>query len=119
MKAKKSKKAPNYLDYIPVRKEAQKFHENEDGNIVLHVERKSLYDKIAQKLKKTPKCSYYTMDPVGSFVWRAIDGQKTIYTIGQELLSEKGDSVEPLYERLTRYMKILELNSFISYVDHI
>ncbi len=114
MKLKKEKRN-NFLDYIPVRVETQKFHENEEGYVVMHVERKSLYDKIAQILRKrTPKCSYYTLDSQGSFVWNAIDGEKNIYEIGKELKDKFGEEAEPLYPRLAQFVRILDMNRFIT-----
>jgi len=115
VRKKKTDNVKNFLDFIPKRVDAIEYHQDEDENVVLHIERKSFFDKIAQKLKKTPRISYYTLDSIGSFVWLAIDGKKTIYQIGEELKKEKGDSVEPLYERLAKYFQILELNLLVSF----
>lgn len=113
---KKNKGKVNFLDFVPIKVQSQKFEEKEDGTIVMCVERKSLYDKLARFLrKKTPKCSYYTLDALGSFVWRQIDGTKDVFEIGRLVKDEFGENAEPLYERLAKFIQILEMNRFIEY----
>lgn len=113
---KKNKGKVNFLDFVPMRVQNQKFQEKEDGTIVMVVERKSMYDKIAHCLrKKTPKCSYYTLDVLGSFVWQQIDGTKDVYEIGCLVKDEFGEDAEPLYERLAKFIQILEMNRFVEY----
>lgn len=113
---KKNKGNVNFLDFIPVKVESQEFYENEEGNIVMCIERKTVYDKLARLLcKKTPKVSYYTLDIHGSFVWKQIDGSRNIYEIGHLVKQEFGKDAEPLYERLSQFIRILEKNHFVEY----
>lgn len=113
---KKNKGEVNFLDFVPVKVESQKFMENEDGNIVMCIERKSIYDKIARLIrKKTPKFSYYTLDALGSFVWKQIDGTKDVFEIGRLVKEEFAEEAEPLYERLAKFIQILEMNRFVEY----
>lgn len=115
---KKNKGTVNFLDFIPVKFESQQFKEDEEGNIVMCVERKSICNKIVRKLiKESPKFSYYTLDALGSFVWRQIDGVRTVYDIGQLVKEEFGEEAEPLYERLSQFVQILEMNRFVHYVE--
>lgn len=115
---KKNKGEVNFLDFIPAKEETQKFKENEEGNIVMCMERKSVYDRIARVLrKKTPKYSYYTLDSLGSYVWRQIDGERSVYEIGKLVKQEFGEEAEPLYERLSKFVQILEMNQFIQYKE--
>jgi len=113
---KKKKGNVNFLDFVPVRASSQEFYENQDGNIVMCVERKTVYDKLARLLRrKTPKFSYYTLDMHGSFVWKQIDGCRNVYEIGHLVKQEFGKDAEPLYERLSKFIQILEMNHFIEY----
>lgn len=115
---KKNKGVVNYLDFIPAKEQDQKFMENKEGNIVMCIERNTVYDRIARVLKKkTPKYSYYTLDMLGSYVWRQIDGERSVYEIGKLLKQEFGEDAEPLYERLAKFVQILEMNHFIKYKD--
>lgn len=76
---------------------------------------KGVFNKIAQVLFKKPKYSYIELDEFGSFVWEQMDGKKTIYEIGTLVKERFGDKAEPLYERLSQYIKILHNNHFIVY----
>lgn len=113
---KKNKGTVNFLDFIPVKNPKQEFKEDADGRIVMCIERKTLYDRIARLLrKKTPKFSYYTLDALGSFVWRQIDGVRDVHEIGKLVKIEFGEDAEPLYERLSQFVQILEMNRFVEY----
>lgn len=50
---------------------------------------------------------------MGSFIWPLIDGDTTVYDIGQKVAEHFGPDAEPLYERLSVYMKQLENCEFI------
>jgi hypothetical protein len=54
------------------------------------------------------------LDAYGSFVWMAIDGQRTIGEICNLMRREFGDGAEPVHERICAYMKILRNNKFIT-----
>lgn len=113
---KKNKGEVNFLDLIPVKAESQLYKEDEEGNIVMCIERKSMYDKMARLLKKsTPRFSYYTLDRLGSFVWRQIDGTRDVFEIGRLVKEEFAEDAEPLYERLVQFVSILEMNHFVEY----
>ena len=70
------------------------------------MENKGFYNWLAQKLFKRPRFSYIDLDEFGSFVWKQMDGKRTIY----------GDRAEPVVERLVKYFQILYRNHFIGYV---
>ena len=44
-----------------------------------------------------------------------MDGEKSIFQIGQAVREEYGEKAEPLYERLSRFMKILHEQHYIVY----
>jgi len=76
---------------------------------------KGLFDKLAQKLWITPKVSHIKLDRFGSFVWKQIDGSRSLIEIGILVKEEFGDKAEPLYERLAKYFDMLKNNRFVSY----
>jgi hypothetical protein len=43
----------------------------------------------------------------------------TVYEIGQRVKEQFGDKAEPLYERLSTYIKILHENKFVVYMNKI
>ncbi len=104
-------KQNNLLDRIPQVNKEWKLLKN---NIVeVKVENKGFFHTLAQKLYKKPRFSYIELDAYGSFVWQQIDGQKTIYEIGQLLAKEHEGAANQLYERLGKYMAILARNKYI------
>lgn len=111
---KKNKIPENYLEKIPVKSESVGFSVDEKNIVTLELENKGVFNRIAQKLFKKPKVSYIHLDENGSFVWLAIDGEKDILKIGEEVKEHFGEKAEPLYERLAQFIKILENYRFIT-----
>lgn len=104
----------NFLDYVPVISEKNDWHE-EDNIVVIDMKHTGLFDKAAQKFWHRPSVSHIKLDEFGSFVWKSIDGKRDIEQIAKLLKEEFGDDVEPLYDRLVEYLKILYNNGFIKY----
>lgn len=113
------RKQDNFLDYIPKHNALFEFRENKVGNIEIKVQNKGFFNKMAQVLAKRPKYSYIELDGFGSFVWRQIDGQRTVYEIGQLIKNEFGEKAEPLYERLSKFVQILHKNHYVVYQNKI
>ena len=103
----------NFVDKIPVRKAELNWSQDENGNITLEMENKGVANRIAQKLLKKPKTSYIHLDENGSFIWPLIDGERSIFEIGEAVDEHFGEKAHPLYERLTQYFKILEKYGFV------
>ena len=51
---------------------------------------------------------------MGSFIWQYIDGKKTVYEISEYVSEHFKEKANPLYERLIKYLKILESYGFIT-----
>ncbi|WP_249323901.1 PqqD family protein [Wansuia hejianensis] len=110
------KKDDNYLEYIPIKNERIQWRDREDDLIQLIVHRNSLFERIIRKLFFTPDKFKIDLDHIGSFIWKNIDGEKSIYDLGELVKHEfKGDA-EPLYERLIQYLNILKNNKFIELI---
>ncbi len=58
-------------------------------------------------------CIY--LDEFGSFVWNHCDGLQPIYQIAQSLYERFGEKVDPVYERLGAFMRLLAYQKLISY----
>ncbi len=101
----------NYLEKIPSKSDIT-FTTDDKGLITLEVENKGVMNKIAQFIFKKPKVSYIHLDEFGSFVWNEIDGEKDIIKIGGKVKENFGEKAEPLYERLSQYIKTLEKYGF-------
>ena len=110
---KKNKLDDNLLDYIPEKNDELRWEEDE--GVVLFVENRGWANFIAQKFFHRPRFSQIHLDEMGSFIWRIIDGNRSIYDISILVKEEFGDNAEPLYNRLVQYMRTLEAYSFIKF----
>ena len=107
-------KQNNYLDYVFKIKEGLIY--NIDGNevVTVEMENKGFTNRIAQRFFKKPAISHITLEGMGSFIFTCIDGNRTVYDIGLLVHDKYHDDAEPLYERLSVYMKKLEEVGFIT-----
>ncbi|MEE0928206.1 MAG: PqqD family protein [Acutalibacteraceae bacterium] len=112
---KKNTIAANYLDKIPVKNPTIGWTADEEGIVTLEIENKGLVNRIFQKILKKPKITYIHLDENGSFVWPLIDGEKTITELGLTVKEHFGDKAEPLYERLAKFIQILDSYGFITF----
>ena len=110
-----AKKQENYLDYIPAISEKNSWDADGDGKVTIHMVHRGFYAWIAQKFFHRPRVSHIYLDTMGSFIFRHIDGQRTVGAIAELVKAEFGREAEPLYERLVKYMQILRNNGFIYY----
>ena len=109
------RKQENYLEKIPCHKTGLSWSQDADGIVTLEMENKGVANRIAQKLLKKPKVSFIHLEEFGSFVWLSIDGKRDIIAIGELVRERFGERAEPLYERLSTYVKTLHNNGFISF----
>lgn len=107
----------NYLDFVYAIKEDLFWSLNEAGQVVVEMENKGFTNRIAQKFFKKPAVSHITLEGLGSFIFSSIDGKRSIYDIGLLVHDKFGDEAEPLYERLSTYMKRLDQLNFIHKVE--
>lgn len=107
----------NYLDYIPKRNSLLVWEENKNSHVELLLHNKGFYNRMAQILFKKPKISHIELDDMGSFIWKNMDGEKTVFELGKCVKERFDKEAEPLYERLSTYLKTLHDHQFIVYVN--
>lgn len=105
----------NYLENKPIRSANMKWTINDKFMVVLEVENKGIFNKIAQMLFKKPKISFIHLDELGSFVWNLCDGEKSIIEIGEKVEKEFAEQANPLYERLATYFQMLNEYGFVTF----
>lgn len=110
----KKKTSENYLERRPCRKEGLSWQSQEDGKITLVIENRGFFNRLFQVLFKKPKQSFIHLDEMGSFLWPKMDGEKDILALGEEVKAAFGEQAEPLYERLAKYVQILESYGFVT-----
>lgn len=105
----------NYLEKIPAHPAHIPFETDENGIVTLAVENKGVFNRVAQVLLRKPKVSYVHLDAHGSFVWRCMDGERSILALGDDVKAHFGEEAEPLYERLATFFKILDSYGFVEW----
>ncbi len=53
------------------------------------------------------------LDDLGSVVWENSDGQKNVKEIGEILAAKFGSDIEPIYERLSKFLIQMHKGKFI------
>ena len=106
----------NFLDFIFKIKEDLTWSADEAGRVTVHMENKGMVNRLAQRFFKKPKVSHIELQGMGNFIFTKIDGKLSVYEIGKLLHEEYKEDAEPLYERLSVYMKKLEDIGFIDRV---
>ena len=109
----KNKKAENLLEKIPQRLPSVGWTKDEKGLVTLELQNKGIFNRAAQLILKKPPVSYIHLDENGSFVWLQLDGEKNILKIGEAVKEHFGSAAEPLYERLTQFIRLLEEYKFV------
>ncbi len=113
---RKFNKRRNFLEMVPIKNEKIKWYQLDSGCVQLQIHRDRCLERAVRLLFKTPTTMKVDLDEYGSFVWRAIDGQRNMASIASDFKSTFGEAVEPLYERLGTYMAILRNNQLIRVV---
>lgn len=112
-----SRKKKNFLDLVPVCNPEYEWEEDAEGIVTVHVKNKGFYNWLAQKMFRRPPVSRIALDEYGSFVWRQMDGARSVYEISGLLSARFGKEAEPVIERLVAYIRILDRNKFIGMRD--
>lgn len=53
------------------------------------------------------------LDDLGSVVWKNMDGKNTVKMLGEILAAEFGPEIEPIYERLAKFLIQMHKDKFI------
>jgi hypothetical protein len=109
------KREKNLLDMIPSKNDRLKTVPGEDGFLDVVIERNSLWDRFARLFAEIPPTFTVKLDAHGSFVWETINGHRNAGEIAAMLREKFGDDVEPIYERLALYLKLLANNNLIKF----
>ena len=116
-KRKKGETDLNYLDLIPRRNEALKWHRDLKERVILEIENTGIMNTIAQKVFGKPRFTKVHLDAQGTFIWPLIDGEKTVADIAALVKEEFGEKAEPLYPRIVKYFQIVESYNFIEFIN--
>jgi len=113
---KKAAGERNYLEIVPLKQYTHEIEEN--GQVSVLVPRftnKYLVKYLSPRLK-SPFVKA-KLDEFGSQVWLEIDGEKNVQSISENLLRKFGDRIQPVNERLTKFLTQLYTYSFIKFKE--
>lgn len=102
---KKSNNADNFLLYVPKLKHTA--WEKRNGKVLLIFYHSKTVEKFVRWLIKKPYVSDVELDDIGSATWQLIDGERTVFDIGEKLKEKYEDKCEPVYDRLIMYLRYL------------
>ena len=105
----------NYLLRKPMRHPSLRWTTGEDGIVTLERDNVGFANRLAQKLLRKPKVSYIHLDAMGSFLWPLLDGEQDLTALGKLVDARFGEEAHPLYERLAKYVQILDSYGFIAW----
>jgi hypothetical protein len=108
----KLKKTSELMQCYPVR--LLEWDEDETGMIVI---RKPKFNsdwamKLFNPILKSKEFKI-NLDELGSVVWKYCDGKKSVDEIGMLLAKHFGPDIEPIYDRLTKFIMQLYRGKFI------
>lgn len=106
---------PNLLDFIP--QHNIDWEINSDNQLIILKKPKfenSFLKKHLLPLLRDPNFKI-KLDKYGSQVWRHIDGRHNVMQIADFLKEEFGEVVDPVYERVGKFILSLEKSKFIIY----
>ena len=109
-------KDKNFLDYVFKIPKDLTWVCSDEGVVTVDMENKGFSNRVAQKFFHRPKVSHIKLEGMGSYIFQCVDGKSTVYDIGQLVKEKFGKEAEPLYERLSVYMKQLETFGFVEKV---
>jgi len=110
-KAKEEIPQENFLLFVPHIKHTEWTEKN--GLVLLIFHHNHPIQKAANWLVKKSSTSDMKFDDLGSTVWKAIDGKRNIYEIGEIIKAKFGESCDPVYERLIMYVRYLNRRGWI------
>lgn len=109
----KKKNKENFLLFIPIKEHNEWIERGDNIYLVFHFDR--LIERFVSWATKKPKMADVKLDIIGTKVWQLIDGEKTVYDIGQLLLDEYGEKCQPVYKRLIMYLRYLNKKKWIRF----
>lgn len=109
-------KGANYLDLTPHRLHKEEISEENLVTVLIpKFQNRFAVRFIVPKLKS--HVFKLKLDELGSAVWLSVDGKKTVDQIAKQLLKKFGDKIEPVNERLTKFLTGLYEQRLITFQE--
>lgn len=109
-------KGANYLELTPLRLNEEEISEENLVTILIPKFQNKFAARFIIPKLKSPVIKL-KLDELGSAVWLLIDGKRTVDKIAQLLLEKFGNKIEPINERLTKFLTGLYEQRFITFQE--
>ena len=109
----KIKTTKNLLDCYPTR--LMEWNVNEETGLIVVIcpkYRSALTQNIFNPFLKN-KSFPVNLDKLGTVIWENCDGKNTVGRLGEILAEKFGKEIEPIYDRLGKFILHLKRNKFI------
>lgn len=113
---KKQQNQVNLFDIIPIRNYESEILENGRVNILIPKFTNKFLSEFLMPRLRHPFIKV-NLDEIGSTVWLEIDGKKTVNEIAQTLENKFGEKIQPIEERLSKFISQMIYHKFISYKE--
>jgi len=102
----------NYLDIIFIPEKSISWKE-EENLVILDVENKGFFNRIAQKFFGQPKISHISLDKYGSTLWQLLDGENTVFQIVKKMEEAFPAEKDKMLNRVITFLHNLQVNKYI------
>lgn len=109
-------KNTNFLDLIPMRIQGHRIGEDGLVNVIIP---KFGNQRFARWFIPSRKPTEITikLEKFGSSAWQAMDGKKNMQEICDILVGEYGDEIQPVTERMSKYISILYHQDHVTFAQ--
>jgi hypothetical protein len=109
-------KQANYLALRPITRHKHETDENNNVCVIVPKFKNKLFVKFLVPPKKSPHFRI-KLDELGSAVWLCIDGKRGVGEICNLLTEQLGDKIQPVEERVTKFLSLLYKQGFITFAE--
>jgi hypothetical protein len=109
-------KNANYLELHPIRLHKEEVNENNLVTILIPKFTNHFAVKYLNPRMKSPIIKL-KLDELGSFAWMLFDGDKSVEEIANKLVEKFGEKIEPVNDRLTKFLTGLYEQKLITYKE--
>ncbi len=109
-------KNANYLDLRPLRLHKDEIGEDNLVTILIPKFKNKIALKFIVPKLKSPEIKL-KLDEIGSQTWLLLDGNKTVREISSILLNKFGEKIEPVNQRLTKFLTGLYEQRLITFQE--
>ena len=107
-------KKVNYMEITPFKIYDEEVDSNGRVTIIVPKFKKEFAINIIKQLGK-PMNIRIKLDEFGSEVWQLLNGNRNVTAICKKLVEKFGDKIQPVEERLTKFLTNLYLQGYISF----